>query len=202
MSAIANFKKRREAQRAQQGSTTTQLAATPAPVNEALTLLAILLGCEPECAIDEAKALIETAERKGFSFVIGFDLADGKDETAFIQVDEAALAEVIATEKTLNQTAEPSDTAAQAANELTQSAANVEDAAAQVEDAAANVNAAAETVSTATGDLEETASQLAYSAEDIGQATAQLKEATEELKKPSAAQPSSRGRKAAEPKSS
>lgn len=195
MSAIANFKKRREAQRAQQGSTTTQQAATPAPANEALTLLAILLGCQPEFAIDEAKALIETAERNGFSFVIGFDLADGKDETAFIQVDEAALAEVLATEKTLNQTAEPSDTATPTANELTQSAANVEDA-------AANVNAAAETVNTATGDLEDTASQLAYSAEDIGQATAELKEATEELKKPSAAQPSSRGKKAAEPKSS
>jgi len=202
MSAIANFKKRREAQRAQQGSTTTQQAATPAPENEAVALLAILLGCQYECAIDEAKALIETAERNGFSFVTGFDLADGSDETAVMTVDSKALAEVATTEKALNQTAEPSDTAAQTADELSQSAANVEDAAAQVEDAAANVNAAAETVNTATGDLEDTASQLAYSAEDIGQATAELKEATEELKKPSAAQPSSRGKKAAEPKSS
>lgn len=199
MSAIANFKKRREAQRAQQGSTTTQQAATPAPENEALALLAILLGCDEQEAIDQAKGLVRIAERNELSFVIGME---SKYAEEIVGVDEAALAEVIATEKTLNQTAEPSDTAAQAANELTQSAANVEDAAAQVEDAAANVNAAAETVSTATGDLEETASQLAYSAEDIGQATAELKEATEELKKPSAAQPSSRGKKAAEPKSS
>ncbi|MEN3159580.1 hypothetical protein ABC502_14465 [Alkalimonas sp. NCh-2] len=164
MSAIANFKKRREAQRAQREERNSEDAKTVAPENEALTLLALLLCCDEDKAIELAREEVERKAR--------FVMYDDK-----LQGDEKAN-ETMATEQASD------------------------DAAAQAVDAADTVSSAADNVNAATADLEGTASQLADKADDISQATEDLKVATEELKKPSAARPSSHGKKAAAPKSS
>jgi hypothetical protein len=62
MGAIADFKKRRAAERAQQANVKTaqqQVSETKAPENEALALLAALIGVNPENAIEAAKELAE-----------------------------------------------------------------------------------------------------------------------------------------------
>ncbi len=179
MSAIANFKKRREMQRALQNNTVDE-AGTPAPENEALTLLAALLGVDEKVAITQAKILIGLG-----AYIAGLT----KEQLAAVE-EQAAKHEP---EMELKNDAVTGDLE-RAATELASSASTVEGAA----DA---VTGAAEEINNAAGGLEDTANQLAYSAEDIGQATAELKEATAELKKPSAAQKSSRGAKAAAQKS-
>lgn len=179
MSAIANFKKRREAQRALQNNAAGDATAEnfqPAPENEALTLLAALLGCEVDNAIPLAKELLEQGA-----------YIDGLVEKKVATLDDTTEEE--------SETTEPQNDTVTA--DLERTASDIESSASTVEGAADAVTGAAEQISSAAGGLEDTANQLAYSAEDIGQATAQLKEATEELKKPSAAQKSSRGGKAA-----
>ena len=195
MSAIANFRKRREAAKAQQSPTANETTATPAPENEALELLAALLGCDVDQAIEQGREQVaknaEFASRTGLQF----DRAEGKDQTAQATVttdEQGNITSII-------------DHAA----ELEDSAATVSDAAETAIDAADKVSESADKVSSAAGDLEsaassvdDSASNLAYTADDLGQVAAELKEATAELKKPSAAQESSHGAKAAAPKSS
>lgn len=193
MSAIANFRKRREAAKAQQSPTATETTATPAPENEALHLLAALLGCDVEEALEKAREAVEKNARF-MSISFSFDQAEGKDQTAQATVttdEQGNIASII-------------DHAA----ELEDSAATVNDAAETALDAADKVSESADKVSSAAGDLEsaassvdDSASNLAYTADDLGQVAAELKEATAELKKPSAAQESSHGAKAAAPKS-
>lgn len=172
MGAIADFKKRRAAERAQQANVKTakqQVSETKAPENEALALLAALLGCDVDQAIEQAKELVEkgayiaglTEEQlHEVQHQIGVDLASGEDKTA----------------------------------------TDLEQSAGAVEGAADAVTGAAEQVGSAAADLEDTASQLAYTADSIGQATAELQEATAELKKPSAGQESLPGETAAKRK--
>jgi methyl-accepting chemotaxis protein len=204
MNAIADFKKRREAERAKAANKApekadTAKAETKAPENEALTLLAKLLNCEPENAIAKAKELIEHAESEGLDFVIG--LGGETLEELALDTDEDGTENNGNEDGTENVT-EPGDKAGQTATDLDASAGAVEDAAANVAGAADTVDAAADKVSDAAGGLEDTANQLAYSAEDIGTATAELKEATAELKKPSAGRQSSRGKTTGKPKAS
>lgn len=175
MSAIANFKKRREAQRALQSNAagdTTAEKFQPAPENEALTLLAALLGCDVENAIAQAYRLLDEG-----AYIAGLT----EEQLAAVQEQAAP------DESTGDETENPepqNDTVT-----------------ADLEGAADAVSGAAEQIASTAGGLEDTASQLAYSAEDIGQVTAELKEATAELKKPSAEPASSRGGKAAPRKS-
>lgn len=193
MSAIANFKKRREAAKAQQSPTATETTATPAPENEALHLLAALLGCDVEEALEKAREAVEQKARF-IKFKISFDPAKdaGKTAIATVTTDEQG------------NIASISEHAA----ELEDSAATVSDAAETAIDAADKVSESADKVSSAAGDLEsaassvdDSASNLAYTTDDLGQVAAELKEATAELKKPSEAQESSHGAKAAAPKS-
>jgi len=188
MGSIANFQKRRAAERAKQGQQDSakqavQQAAEIAPENEALALLAALLGCEQSNAVAQAKKICEDAEANGLSIVIGFDPAEGTDQTAMATIhgDGGNCAERI------NQAT---------ADQVADSANQVNDAAATVEDAAAQVSGAADQVSGAASELEDTSGQLADTAQAIGDATAELKEATAELKKPSAGRKSSPGAKA------
>lgn len=211
MSAIANFKARREAEKARQASkeqfvntvaetgvkllnTLTDLSAQ-AKEQTALELLAALLGCDIDQAIEQGREQVaknaEFASRTGLQF----DRAEGKDQTAQATVttdEQGNIASII-------------DHAA----ELEDSAATVTDAAETALDAADKVSESADKVSSAAGDLEsaassvdDSASNLAYTTDDLGQVAAELKEATAELKKPSAAPASSRGAKAAAPKRS
>ena len=223
MSAIANFRKRREAAKAQQSPTANEKTATPAPENEALHLLAYLLCCDVEEALEKAREAVE----KNIHFVnvtVGFSTAEGQDKTPFATVTTMEAKNYldnwlgIDPAKEADQTAQATVTTDDQGNitsiidhsaELEDSAATVSDAAETAIDAADKVSDSADKVSSAAGDLEsaassvdDSASNLAYTADDLGQVAAELKEATAELKKPSAAQESSRGAKAAAPKSS
>lgn len=195
MGAIADFKKRRAAERALKANfaeVKQQLSETKAPENEALALLAALIGVKPENAIEQAKELVEkgayiaglTEEQlHEVQHQIGVDLASGEDKTVIANVKGGQIESI-------------TELAKQTATDLEQSAGAVEGAADAVTGAAEQVGSAAEQVGSAAADLEDTASQLAYTADDIGQATAELKEATAELKKPLAGQKSSSGKKA------
>lgn len=189
MGAIADFKKRRAAERAQQANVKTaqqQLSETKAPENEALALLAALLGCDVDEAIEQAKELVEkgayiaglTEEQLDeVQHQIGVDLASGEDKAVIVNVKGGQIESV-------------TELAKQTATDLEQSADAVEGAADAVTGAAEQVESAAASVEGAAADLEDTASQLAYTADSIGQATSELQEATAELKKPSAGQES------------
>ncbi|MGI2101896.1 hypothetical protein ACRN9O_13975 [Shewanella oncorhynchi] len=194
MSAIADFKKRREAAKRAQSQAEDSPENTKAPENEALLLLAALLGCDVDQAIATGREQVaknaEFASRTGLQF----DRAEGKDQTAqaTVTTDQGNITSII-------------DHAA----ELEDSAATVSDAAETALDAADKVSDSADKVSSAVGDLEsaassvdDSASNLAYTTDDLGQVAAELKEATAELKKPSAVPASSHGAKAAAPKSS
>lgn len=206
MGAIADFKKRRAAERALKANVAEakeQVSETKAPEKEALALLAALLGCEVDEAIEQAKELVEkgayiaglTEEQlDAVQQQIGFDPANGEDKAVIVNVKGGQIESI-------------TELAQQTATDLEQSAGAVEGAADAVtgaagdlEDAAANVTGAAEQVGSAAADLEDTASQLAYTADDIGQATAELQEATAELKKPLAGQESLPGETAAKRK--
>ena len=190
MSAIANFKKRREAAKAQQIPTANETTATLAPENEALHLLAYLLSCHVDSAIEQGRYAAKEKAR----YLIDIDPAKDADETANATVttdEQGNITSII-------------DHAA----ELEDSAATVSDAAETAIDTADKVSESADKVSSAAGDLEsaassvdDSASNLAYTTDDLGQVAAELKEATAELKKPSAAPASSHGAKAAAPKS-
>ena len=215
MSAIANFKKRREAAKAQQSPTATETTATPAPENEALHLLAALLGCDVEEALEKAREAVEQKARF-IKFKISFDPAKDADKTeqATVTTDDqgniASITEYGPFDVSHDENGKIiiSGGLEQTAAELEDSAATVSNAAETAIDAADKVSDSADKVSSAAGDLEsaassvdDSASNLAYTTDDLGQVAAELKEATAELKKPSAAQESSHGAKAAAPKS-
>nr|WP_320126304.1 hypothetical protein [uncultured Shewanella sp.] len=202
MSAIANFKKRREAEKAQQSPTATETTATPAPENEALQLLAALLGCEVDQAIEKAREAVE----KNIHFVnvtIGFDTAEGQDRNAHATVttdDQGNIASV--TEYGPFDVSHDENGKIIISGGLEQTAAELEDSAATVSESADKVSNAAGDLDDAVSSVDQSASNLAYTTDDLGQVAAELKEATAELKKPSAAPASSRGAKAAAPKNS
>lgn len=181
MSAIANFKKRCEAAKAKPAQ--SQAANTPAPANEALALLAALLGCEQSEALAKGRAAVEQKARF-IEATVTFDSASGEDKTITSEVTTDEDGNI----DTITELQETADTVAIAADNASEAACTVTDATEQLESAAS--------------DLSDTSSDLAYNADDIASATADLKEATEELKKPSAAPKSSPGAKKGKAKKS
>lgn len=201
MSAIANFKKRREAAKAQQSPTANETTATPAPENEALHLLAYLLGCDVDSAIEQGRNAAEEKEKFFEKMNRQFDLADESDKTAIATVttdDQGNIASIIDHAAELEDSAatvsDAAETALDAADKVSDSADKVSSAASELETVAANVDRAASAV-------DDSASSLAYTAEDLGDIKNELKDVAAELKKPSAAPASSHGAKAAAPKS-
>ncbi|WP_413472358.1 hypothetical protein [Shewanella baltica] len=200
MSAIANFRKRREAAKAQQSPTANETTATPAPENEALHLLAYLLCCDVEEALEKAREAVE----KNIHFVnvtVGFSTAEGQDKTPFATVttdDQGNITSIIDHSAELEDSAatvsDAAETALDAADKVSDSADKVSSAAGDLESAATNLENAA-------GAVDDSASSLAYTAEDLGDIKNELKDVAAELKKPSAAPASSHGAKAAAPKS-
>jgi methyl-accepting chemotaxis protein len=199
MSAIANFKKRREAEKAQQSPTATETTATPAPENEALHLLAYIRGCDVDSAIEQGR---NAAEEKA-KYSIGIDPAKdaGKTAIATVTTDEQGNITSV-TEYGPFDVSHDENGKIIISGGLEQTAAELEDSAATVSDSADKVSSAAGDLESAASSVDDSASNLAYTADDLGQVAAELKEATAELKKPSAAQESSHGAKAAAPKSS
>ena len=201
MSAIADFKKRLEAAKRAKSPTATETTATLAPENEALHLLAYLLGCDVDSAIEQGRNAAEEKEKFFEKMNRQFDLADESDKTANATVttdDQGNIASIIDHAAELEDSAatvtDAAETALDAADKVRESADKVSSAAGDLESAATNLENAA-------GAVDDSASSLAYTTDDLGQVAAELKEATAELKKPSAAQESSRGAKAAAPKS-
>jgi methyl-accepting chemotaxis protein len=189
MSAIANFKKRREAAKAQQQNPSNQYAAsTPVPENEALQLLAALLYCDKSVAITNAKIIVEKggyiaglteAQLNELETQIYIDLASGPDKGVIAQVTHDDAGNITA---------------------ITELSDSVNSATDSVTDAAGSVTYAADKVEQSANAIDDSASDLAYSADSIANAANDIKEATAELKKPSAAPASSHGEKAVKPK--
>lgn len=208
MSAIANFRKRREAAKAQQSPTANETTATPAPENEALHLLAYLLCCDVEEALEKAREAVE----KNIHFVnvtVGFSTAEGQDKTPFATVttdDQGNITSIIDHSAELEDSAatvsDAAETALDAADKVSDSADKVSSAAGDLESAATNLENAAGAVDDSASSLAYTAEDLAYTAEDLGDIKNELKDVAAELKKPSGVPASSHGAKAAAPKSS
>tara|TARA_R110000796_G_scaffold12887_13_gene42124 strand:- start:3711 stop:4289 length:579 start_codon:yes stop_codon:yes gene_type:complete len=187
MSAIANFKKRRAAEKAKQQNPSNQDAAsTPAPENEALWLLGKLFNCSNELAIGAAEAFVG----KGLHIVDDevhmfapnphyVDPASGKDQTV---ITEATEQQKINAEVGVN---------------LVETLKSIQQEQAESAD---SVNNAADSVEQSASAIDDSASDLAYSADSIANSANDIKEATAELKKPSAAPASSHGEKAVKPK--
>lgn len=193
MSAIANFKKRREAAKAKQDSSNQDAASTPAPENEALWLLGKLFNCSNELAIGAAEAFVG----KGLHIVDDevhmfepnphyVDPASGKDQTV---ITEATEQQKINAEVGVNLV----ETLKSIQQEQAESTDSVNDAADSVTDAAEKVEQSASAI-------DDSANDLAYSADSIANSANDIKEATAELKKPSAAPESSHSKKTAAPK--
>ncbi|QXN26715.1 hypothetical protein KVP08_009235 [Shewanella putrefaciens] len=203
MSAIASFKARREAAKRAQSLPADAPENTKAPENEALLLLAALLGCEVDQAIEQGREQVaknaEFASRTGLQF----DRTEGQDQTAQATVttdDQGNIASI-----SINHTFELQDSAANvstAAETALDAADKVSDSADKVSTAASDLESAATNLENAASAVDESASSLAYTAEDLGDIKNELKEVSAELKKPSAAPASSRGAKAAAPKRS
>jgi methyl-accepting chemotaxis protein len=187
MSAIANFKKRRLAAKAEQANVSDQ-AATPAPENEALALLAYLLGCEESEAIEKAREAVDQKVRF-VGALFGFDPASGDDKSVTADVtrdDDGNITSI--TETIAEHAAEAADSVNHAADSVNHAADSVTDAADKVEQSASAID--------------DSANDLAYSADSIANAANDIKEATAELKKPSAAPASLHGEKTAVQKNS
>jgi methyl-accepting chemotaxis protein len=191
MSAIANFKKRREAAKAENKSQTNEVTNTPE--NEALWLLGKLFNCSNELAIGAAEAFVG----KGLHIVDDevhmfapnphyADHASGKDETVIAVVTRDEQGHITSIERTTDELENSADSVNHAADSVNHAADSVTDAADKVEQSASAID--------------DSANDLAYSADSIANAANDIKEATSELKKPSAVPASSHSKKTAEPK--
>lgn len=146
MSAIANFKKRRDAAKAD----SHELKAEQKPENEALALLAVLLGCDEQDAIEQATELVEQKARF-VEMKIGVDLASGDDSTVTAEV-------------TLDHEGHISDIKT-----------DLEDSTSSINQAADSVETAASDVSEASSDLAYNADEIASVTAEIKAATSELK---------------------------
>jgi hypothetical protein len=184
MSAIANFKKRREQQnRTQQKNVEKVKVPAPAPENEALWLLGKLFNCSNELAIGAAEAFVG----KGLHIVDDevhmfaenphyFDPANGDDKTVTAQITTDDAGNITAITESVNDATD-----------------SVNQASDSVNNAADSVSYAADKVDQSASNIDDSASDLAYSADSIANAANDIKQATSELKKPSAAPKSSPG---------
>jgi len=178
MSAIADFKKRRLAAKAEgeNKATTGNSQITIAQDNTALKLLAKLLGC------DESKA-IETAQEYVDQNITFFDKNfDPRPDEKNVESVEVKHVETTA-------------------DELNTSIANADDAAESLAESAEQASSAASNIESAADKASDAASDLAYSADDINQANSDLKETVDELKKPSEEQKSSNSKSKTQQKS-
>lgn len=191
MSAIADFKKRRLAAKAEgeNKATTGNSQITIAQDNTALKLLAKLLGCDESKAIETAQ---EYVDQNITFFEKGFDPAKCEEQTVFAEVtlDDENNVESVEVKHVETTT-----------DELNTSIANADDAAESLADSAEQASSAASNIESAADKASDAASDLAYSADDINQANSDLKETVDELKKPSEEQKSSNSKSKTQQKS-
>ncbi|MGO2349349.1 hypothetical protein [Pseudoalteromonas nigrifaciens] len=206
MSAIANFKKRRLAEKAKRKTAaetgeklvdTLKGLADKAKETTALKLLAQLLGC------DESKAIETAQEYVGhtITFCCEDDLPTLHVDPAVPGEDKTAVADVTLDESSSIKSIDVSNVE-DATDELNASIEHVSDAAATIANSAEQTTSAASNIESAADKASDAASDLAYQADDINNANSDLAETVKELKKPSAAQSSSNSKKKTEPKNS
>ena len=173
MSAIANFKKRRLAEKAKQNAVaetgkklvdTLKGLADEAKETTALKLLAQLLGCDESKAIETAQQYVD----QNITFFCEDDLPTLHVDSEKEQVDVS----------------------------------NVEDATDELNESINTASNAAGEIESAADKASDVASDLAYQADDINAANSDLKDTVEELKKPSAAQESSNSKSKTKQKNS
>tara|TARA_R110001583_G_scaffold125249_1_gene276781 strand:+ start:1222 stop:1833 length:612 start_codon:yes stop_codon:yes gene_type:complete len=198
MSAIANFKKRREAEKAKDKQHPhLRHLEIPSPKNEALALLAYLLGCDESEAIAKAR---EAAEQKARFVAMNMDFSSGEDKTVTAQVttdDDGNITSITEATEQQKINAEVGVNLVETLKSLQQEQAESADS---VNDAAGSVTDAADKVEQSASAIDDSANDLAYSADSIANSANDIKEATAELKKPSAAPESSHSKKTAAPK--
>lgn len=188
MSAIANFKKRRDAVKATQAES-QKLQEKPKPENAALRLLASVFNCSLVDALPAAKGFIEE----------GLHIVDGEVHMFFEQQADTTKPEI---EQASGELQDSADTASIAANDLADTADTVNETAGTLNDAANDAAGSASELSHTAENVADSASTIAEAAEEASQATAELKEVTAELKKPLAGPQSSPSEKSAKPKKS
>ncbi|ALS32760.1 hypothetical protein PTRA_a1564 [Pseudoalteromonas translucida KMM 520] len=186
MSAIANFKKRKLAEKAKQSDQQVKPAT-------ALTLLAQLLGC------DESKA-IETAQQYVDQNIHFFNVNMSVDPAAPGE-DKTAVADVTLDDKGNIENIDVSNVE-HATDELNESIEHASDAAATIANSAEQTSSAASDIKSAAEQASDAASDLAYQADDINNANSDLAETVKELKKPSAAPKSSNSKSKTKQKNS
>lgn len=200
MSAIANFKARREAAKRAKSLPADAPENTKAPENEAFRDTQVFLGGLADKFIGNHNGL----DRKPrlIEFNIGVYFGDSEDKTDVFTIttdDQGNIASIIEHTAELEDSAatvsNAAETALDAADKVSDSAEQICTAASELETVAANVDRAASSV-------DDSASSLAYTADDLGDIKNELKDVAAELKKPSAVPASSRGAKAAAPKRS
>ncbi len=141
MSAISNFKKRRDAVKAKK-SESQKLEDNPKPDNEALALLAALLGCDEQDAIANATELVERRAR----FVdmdIRIDPAAGNDKTVIAEVTKDDNGNITDIKTDLEDSAssvnQAADSVETASSELASNADDITDATAELKQATAEL---------------------------------------------------------------
>jgi len=166
MSAIADFKKRRDAVKAkravEQANNEKPTIEAPNDTNPALRLLAALLGCDEQDAIAKATELVEQG-----AYITGLT------ENQLKSVEEQA-------EGDLQDSA---DTATIAANDLADTAGAVNETAGTLNEAANDAADSATELSNTTEDVADSANTIAEAAVEATQAAEDIKEVAQELKK-------------------
>ncbi|WP_193051102.1 hypothetical protein [Pseudoalteromonas undina] len=183
MSAIANFKKRKLAEKANSNATTGNAEITITPANTALKLLAQLLGC------DESKAIETAQEYVGHTITFYCE-----DDLPTLHVDPAVPGE--------DKTAVADVTLDESGNIENIDVSNVEDATDELNESINTASNAAGEIESAADKASDAASDLAYQADEINNANSDLAETVKELKKPSAAPKSSNSKSKTKQKNS
>ncbi len=166
MGAISNFRNRKIAQ---QNGNKKHLAEAPKSGNEALVLLAKLLGCEEQNAIDNAHKFMGRGAR-----IIGFDPAlKGADKTVMAK-QGPGLIEVRAEFD--------GEELHYAANLVSDSASELSNQADSISNTADTLNAAANDATDSASDISDASHEVSSSAASIADATADISAAADEIK--------------------
>ncbi|MGE6448855.1 hypothetical protein [Pseudoalteromonas tetraodonis] len=149
MSAIANFKKRRLAEKAKQGDQQVK------PVT-ALALLATLLGCDESKAIETAQEYVDQNIK---FFDLGFDpAAPGEDKTAVADVTLDGKGNIESID--VSSVEDANDELNESINSASNAAGDIESAADKASDAASDLAYQADDINAANSDLKDTVEEL------------------------------------------
>lgn len=143
MSAIANFKKRKLAEKAKSNATTGNAEVTITPANAALRLLAQLLGCDESKAIETAQQYVD----QNITFFCEDDLPTPHVESEKDNIDVSPVEDATGELK-------------ESINSASNAAGDIESAADKASDAASDLAYQADDINAANSDLKNTVEEL------------------------------------------